>query len=116
MRLALSSDNGFWGFLDLGLGLDMLFPSLKDQGSGWIEDLMGILSGFMDFGFGFGFVLKLGGGGRNGDSRMMIFISLLLLPSQFYFFPGKYGFPGKYVNRERLYFPSGGSRMAKMEL
>lgn len=37
MRLALSSDNGFLGFLDLGLGFDMLLPSLKDQGSGWIE-------------------------------------------------------------------------------
>ena len=88
MRLALSSDNGFLGFFDLGLGLDMLFPSLNDQGSGWIEDLIGTLLGFMDFGFGF--VFKLGGGGRNGDSRMMIFISLLFPPSLFFcffFFP-----------------------------
>lgn len=83
MRLALSSDNGFLGFLDLGLGLDMLFPSLKDQGSGWIEDLIGTLLGFMDFGFGF--VFELGGGGRNGDSRMMFFISLLFPRSLFFF-------------------------------
>lgn len=95
MRLALSSDNGFLGFLDLGLGLDMLFPSLKDQGSGWIEDLIGTLLGFIDFGFGF--VFKLGGGGRNGDSRMMIFISLLFPPSLFFFplFLGKIGFSGE---------------------
>jgi hypothetical protein len=53
------------------------------------------LLGFIDFGFGF--VFKLGGGGRNGDSRMMIFISLLFPPSLFFFplFLGKIGFSGK---------------------
>lgn len=36
MRRALSSDNGFLGFLDLGLGF-VGFPSLRDHGSGCTE-------------------------------------------------------------------------------
>lgn len=42
IRRALSSERGFFGFLDLGFGCVGL-PSLRVNGSGWIEECMGIL-------------------------------------------------------------------------
>lgn len=53
MRRALSSDSGFLGFLDLGLGLLGSLPSLRDQGSGVTEEWMVIL-GFVEGGCGEG--------------------------------------------------------------
>lgn len=49
MRRALSSESGFLGCLDLGLGRSG-FPSLRDQGSGVTEErtLTWILGGFVE--------------------------------------------------------------------
>lgn len=55
IRRALSSERLFLGFLDLGLGLLMELPSLKDQGSGEIDEQ--VILDFGGLGFGFGGVL-----------------------------------------------------------
>lgn len=50
IRRALSSESGFLGFLDLGLGFVGL-PSLRENGSGRTEERMRSLGG-LEGGFG----------------------------------------------------------------
>lgn len=45
IRRALSSESGFFAFMDLGLGLLGSLPSLRDQGSGVTEERMRIFKG-----------------------------------------------------------------------